>query len=165
MACFMFDTNVFNHFLDGPGNYQEISVWPRVLVTHIQHDELCATRNADRRQALLSVFEEIPSDEASTDSAVWDVSKFDKSGWTQPGSIMKAIRARLDELNRGKANNTQDALIAEAAINRSCVLVTDDDDLLKTTREFAGKAISLDDFLSRHLAELGGKRNEATKTP
>jgi predicted PilT family ATPase len=42
------------------------------------------------------------------------------------GAVYSVIKADLDSLNGGKANNTMDALIAEIAVNNGYILLTAD---------------------------------------
>lgn len=61
--------------------------------------------------------------------------------------MYKALRKELDELNGGKANNVQDALIAETSIKRKLVLVTDDGDLATVTKKFGGQCLLVRELL------------------
>ena len=53
--------------------------------------------------------------------------------------MYSAIKAELDRLNKNKANNVQDSLIAETAIKNQFTLVTDDSDLCTVTKKFGGE--------------------------
>ena len=54
------------------------------------------------------------------------------------GSLYSRLKADLDSLNKGKANNTQDALIAEVAIANGYTLVTADYHLAEVARKYGG---------------------------
>ena len=75
MKHYMFDTNIFNEILD-----QEIDVTPITnalfYVTHIQLNEIQATKREERRNQLLQIFHEVNKKAISTESAVWDVSEY-----------------------------------------------------------------------------------------
>jgi predicted nucleic acid-binding protein len=141
----MLDTNVFNHVLDGridPARLQG----KRLVATHIQRDEILATGNAERRDALMALFIEFVPSRAPTSSAVagisvagasnsgmvptesfvWDVSCWDEAKWPKEDGLFEALRNDLDDLNGGKANNVKDVLIAETALRNGWTLVTDD---------------------------------------
>ena len=80
---FMFDTNIFNSILDGE---IEIELFNRfkLYVTHIQSDELTATRDVQRREKLTEIFKKIPQEKMLTESGVWDISSWDDFKWSDP---------------------------------------------------------------------------------
>jgi hypothetical protein len=49
----MFDTNVFNHLLDGIWELRGFIGRAKFYSTHVQIDELSKTSNAERKKALL----------------------------------------------------------------------------------------------------------------
>ncbi len=139
MRSFMFDTNVFNHVLDGMAELSGFVGRAKFYATHIQIDELKNTSNRARRDALIQVFEEITNirvstesfalgilslDEAklggeqpvTTESAVWGISKWGRCKWAATDNLYRPIRSELDLLNQSKPNNAQDSLIAETSI-------------------------------------------------
>ena len=59
------------------------------------------------------------------------------------------IKTALDKLNKGKANNVQDALIAETAIKGVYVLVTDDAHMIEVARRYGGKCMSIEDLCTK----------------
>jgi hypothetical protein len=75
----MFDTNIFNAILDGNVDLTPCLNRTTLYVTHIQHDELAATRNEVRRNKLLAVFQAANGRRVPTESMVWDVSNWDES--------------------------------------------------------------------------------------
>lgn len=160
MNAYMLDTNVFNRVLDREVDLLSFVGKARFLATHVQIDELRATKNPDRRNELLAVFDQIVNqrvssesivldtsrlDEAKvsganlvpTESAVWNVSKWGQAKWGDENSAYKAIRAELDRTNRAKPNNVQDALIAETALKNGYMLVTNDGDLSRIAANFS----------------------------
>ena len=115
MRSFMFDTNVFNHVLDGMAELSGFVGRAKFYATHIQIDELKNTSNRARRDALIQVFEEITNirvstesfalgisslDEAklggeqpvTTESAVWGISKWGRCKWVATDNLYRPIR-------------------------------------------------------------------------
>ena len=146
----MLDTNIFNQFLE---EHFELSCFPEsnnYFVTHIQFDELNATKNKNRRQNLLNTVQEIPQEEVPTKSGVWGTSKWNKFKWGSENNLYQPIKDKLDKLNKGKKNNIADALIAETAIKNQYTLVTNDNDLTKVVKERGGHTISMNDFITEN---------------
>lgn len=144
---YMFDTNIFNEILDHKIDIASITN-ASLYVTHIQLNEIQATKNEERRNLLLQVFHEVDKETITTESAVWDVSEWGNAKWGSENNLYQPIMKRLGELNKKKKNNTQDALIAETAIVNTQILVTNDIDLQYVISEFGGKAIDLNAFMS-----------------
>ena len=72
MNHYMFDTNIFNEILDQNIDVASINN-ASFHVTHIQLNEIQATKRDDRRNQLLQTFHDIGKVEIVTESAVWDV--------------------------------------------------------------------------------------------
>lgn len=108
-------------------------------ITHIQHDELnnIPDKYKDRRVRLALANAKLRPKLVPTESLVWDVSRWDQANWGD-GVTYTAIRTALDALNRNKANNPNDALIAESAIKNQWILLTADTDLAEVVRQFGG---------------------------
>lgn len=170
MRSFMFDTNVFNHILDGMAELSGFVGRAKFYATHIQIDELKNAANRARRGALIQVFEEITNirvptesfvlglsrlDEAklreeqpvTTESAVWGTSKWNRCKWAATDNLYRPIRSELDLLNESKPNNAQDSLIAETSIKRGFTLVTHDRDLFWVTTKFGGAASNIHEVI------------------
>lgn len=166
---FMLDTNVFNRILDGKIELPKLRSGQSYFVTHIQLDELNATRDEARKGDLLRIFNQVPQKKVSTTSAVWDVSKWDEAGWSHEetlipteslvigvsrigltkisdGSIYSKLKNTLDTLKK-KSNNIQDALIAETSIKNGWTLVSEDQILRTVVQQIGGKVISFKDFI------------------
>jgi predicted nucleic acid-binding protein len=166
MRSYMFDTNVFNHLLDGMAELSTFVGRANFYATHVQIDELNRTRDEGRKAALLQVFEEVTSvrvptesfvldasrlDEAKlggehvvpTESAVWGVSKWGQCKWTSIDNLYDPMKSKLDQLNKNKSNNIQDSLIAETAIKNRFTLVTHDSDLFKVATDFGGACANI----------------------
>ncbi len=170
MRSFMFDTNVFNHILDGMAELSGFVGQAKFYATHVQIDELTNTSNGARRAALLEVFEEITNimvstesfvlgssrlDEGklggkqpiTTESAVWGVSKWGRCKWTSSDNLYEPIKLELDRLNQSKPNNVQDSLIAETSIKNDFTLVTHDRDLFLITTKFGGAVSNIHEVI------------------
>ena len=143
MGHFMFDTNIFNRILDGNIDSKSFTNKGNYFVTHIQKNELQNTKNINRRKLLLTTFESIPQQTMPTESTVFGVSVCGEAKLSSKDNLYEPIRKRLDELNRGKTNNSQDALVAESSIKNKFILVTEDDDLMTITEEIGGTVIGL----------------------
>ncbi len=149
MNHYMFDTNIFNEILDQKIDVTSINN-ASFHVTHIQLNEIQATKREERRNQLLQMFHDVDKATIGTESAVWDVSEWDNTKCGSEKGLYQPIVKRLGELNKKKKNNAQDALIAETAIVNNQILVTNDTDLQKVTSEFGGKVIGLDTFMSNN---------------
>ena len=146
MQSFMFDTNIFNHILDGGIELARFVGKSRFFATHVQFDELNRTSNPSRRTSLLDVFQKVPQEMVPTETFVLGESRLGKAKIGE-GTLYKKIRDELDRRNKYKHNNIQDALIAEAAIKNSFTLVTDDKDLSQVTKQNGGSCLNLEEFL------------------
>ncbi len=138
----MFDTNVFNHLLDGSIDPADIPDDWEPVATHIQWDELNRTSNETRRSKLLAVFGEYVQDRVTTSSAVWDTSVWDAANWTGPESRYGDILAGLDKIRR-KENNISDALIGDTCLQEDYTLVTNDQNFRNVIGGLGGTTINL----------------------
>jgi predicted nucleic acid-binding protein len=167
----MFDANVFNRILDGRILLEWLNRRAVAYATHIQRDELQKTSNTARREALMQVFHDAMTTSRETESVAMDASKLDEakvyenrmmptcSGvwgtskwgafmWSGEESLVPVVRAELD-LKNAKANNVQDALIADTAIRADYILVTDDRNLAKVTKKYGGRCLSVKELLEQ----------------
>lgn len=142
----MFDTNIFNHVLDGGIDFARFVGKARFFATHVQFDELNRTRNEGRRTSLLGIFEKVPQETVPTETFVLDKSKLGGAKLGE-GNLYEKIKDELDRLNKGKPNNIDDALIAETAIKNQFTLVTDDGDLSRVAKQNGGSCTTLKEFL------------------
>ncbi|MEW6066994.1 MAG: PIN domain-containing protein [Nitrospirota bacterium] len=150
MPSYMFDTNIFNRILDGVVEITKFRTKAHFCATHVQLDELKATSNTQRRQELISVFEEVSeNNEVPTESFVLDVSRLDKAKLgDEENNLYSKVKAEIDKRNKNKPNNIQDALIAETAIKNNITLVTEDTDLVAVTKSFRGKCANINEMLA-----------------
>jgi predicted nucleic acid-binding protein len=148
---YMLDTTVFNHVLRGQLKPSALATRGPLFVTHVQHDEIRATKDATKRAQLLSVFRVVEAAQVATASAARDYSRFDRAGWSPDNRRFDrrfdSMLAALDGRNRSKPNNPRDILIAETARRRGLGLVTNDDDLAEVVRTFGGVALALQQFV------------------
>lgn len=157
---YLLDTNVFNHVLDGTIEIANLK-GKRLLATHVQRDEISKTKHQTRREALLAVFGSLTTKQAPTssvlagisvadgaatsvsglvptESAVWDVSRWDQAKWGANDDVFTGMLGELDALNKCKSNNPQDILIAETALRNNWILVTSDVDLFAVLTKYGG---------------------------
>lgn len=156
MKRYMFDTNVFNRFLDDDFDVELLAGEGKYYVTHVQLDEIKNTKNSTRREKLLAIFASIPQDHIPTESAIWGISNWGEAKWSDNNGLYEKILQALNERNKGKANNRQDALIAETAVKNDLTLVTRDSDLDSVVSQLGGSVMQFDSF----LADLQKHRNE-----
>jgi len=145
MNEYMFDTNIFNKILDGQIDPSKLSS-KDCYVTHVQFDEIQATKDKDRRLKLEEVFSQVVSTQLPTESFVLDVSRLDEAKLSD-GVRYEQLLQRLNELNKSKLNNVQDALIDETALTNGITLVTEDQDLAQVITEFGGFVCNLQDVI------------------
>jgi len=143
----MLDTNIFNRILDGQVS---IAVFCKssIYITHVQHDELGATKKDLRRKQLLEIFRLIEKKKIPTESAVFGVSRFDEAKFSD-SILYEKIKKKLDAVEK-KPNNMQDALIAVTSIKNNLILITTDLPLQEIVCRLNGKAISLSEFCRKH---------------
>jgi predicted nucleic acid-binding protein len=125
---YMVDTNIINWLVDGSLSTGDFANDASFVATHIQHDELSKTRDSKRRELLLDRFTSLVDSTIPTESAIVGISKLD-SCRIGDGILYGQLKSDLDSLNHCKDNNSEDALIAEAAIVNSHTLITADEDL------------------------------------
>ncbi len=146
MKGYIFDTNIFNHILDGNVDSSALETVEPCYSTHIQNDELQATRDPHRRSRLLAMFTMIPQDHIPTESFILGHSRLDMARLGE-GNLYSDIKGKLDEQNGGRSSNIKDALIAETAIMNGLTLVTDDSDLYTVVTEYQSPCVRLNEIL------------------
>ena len=149
MTKYILDTNIFRRVLDGELDAGVIAERVSLFATHIELNELQNTRDEKLRQQLLDTFEAVGPERIPTASAVWSVSEWGSAEFTSDESHYLAILELLNNKNKGKENNAQDALIADTAISHGLVLVTEDRHLRDVLAEVGGSTADLDEFLSK----------------
>src|SRR5262245_51239664 len=152
MNSYMFDTNIFNHILDGEIDFSLYIGKANFYATHIQHDEMLRTKDSFRRESLIKIFTKVLQDKVPTESfvlgvtrldegklggeniiptesAVYGVSKYGLAKYTSNDNLCEPIKIELDKINKSKSNNIHDALIGETCLKNNLTLVTHDKDL------------------------------------
>lgn len=132
MKC-MVDTNIFNRLIDGTLSTEDLPAQAKFFATHIQSDEPNATMDVERRARLLGRFETLVDEVVPTESLVLDLSRLDYCRLGD-SDLYGTIKVDLDRRNGGKANNVQDALIAEVAITNGFTLFAADSDLAEAAK-------------------------------
>jgi hypothetical protein len=119
-----------------------------ILVTHIQFDQLRATPDSAKRDALLAVAMTIPSTKISTDGAVWGMSKWGEAKWG-PGTG----DVQIGDITRGNPRHNADGLLVATASSGADVFVTEETRLPNKVRRYNSKlkVMSFNEF--RHILE------------
>lgn len=145
MNKYMFDTNIYNHILDGSITIESHKGKADFYATHVQIDELRKTKDSERKKVLLEIFNQFvePTDLISTETPIWDVSVWDGCKWNDDTRLYESIKTSLDSLNKNKSNNIQDALIADTAIKNNIILVTHDSHLYKVVTKHKCLCVNL----------------------
>jgi hypothetical protein len=137
---FVVDTCVFNWLADGKIKREALPSGGRFAITHIQLDEINKTKDEERRARLLLAHAALQCELIPTQTFVSDVSRLDHARLGN-GELFKKIKAELDAANGRKKNNSQDALIAEAAIVNGYTLITADLHLKQATVKHGGAVL------------------------
>jgi predicted nucleic acid-binding protein len=127
MKCVV-DTCVINRLADGTLPLEKLPPDAQFIVSHVQRDEINKTKDATRRAKLLEVFSTVVDVVAPTESFLVGVSRVGAAK-VSDGRDYSNLKATLDSLNKGKANNTHDVLIAEVALKNGYTLITSDKSL------------------------------------
>jgi predicted nucleic acid-binding protein len=148
---YMLDTNLFNRLVEGKLSVAAVSHL-RLLATHVQLSELRATKNLERRNKLLAVFDDV-GPEIVLSAFLLDI---EGAGLDQGELVDPARHARfarmlerlqaLEAKRRDARNQIRDIAIAEKALDFGATLVTDDPELGKVMEEFGGRAINHFEF-------------------
>jgi len=144
----MLDTNVINRIADGRMNLSALSAFD-LMLTHVQFDEIGATRESQRLFQLVQACQKIEVDKFPTTSSVWDISAWDNAAWGIDDFFEKilSIVTELDAKQRKRLrdeNRKRDALIGATAIVEQCILISGDRNLLEAVRRCGGVAINVD---------------------
>ncbi|MEA3197457.1 MAG: hypothetical protein QOF32_1509 [Gammaproteobacteria bacterium] len=145
---YLLDTNAINAALDQNIEPARIASRGAVFITHIQVNELQATKRSERQVALLEALRAIDPVRVSTSAAVWNVSEWGEAQWGDAHGLYQPLLSALNARNGGKRNNQQDALIGVTAIAREMILVTNDADLAAAVQELGGVALPFESFIA-----------------
>lgn len=131
----MLDTNIFNRLLDGLFSLDSLADGASFYATRIQIEELSNTIKPERRERLLDTFSVVKPElvpaafSLDVPGAGWD-----EGQWQQRDDVIVLQQAL--EAEKADPNNWQDALVASAAADNQCVLVTADQRLVSVCRAF-----------------------------
>jgi len=156
---FMFDTNVFDAILDGSINLEQFPRNLKYYVTHIQYDEICNIKNYVRRRELLKIMEKVPNEVIAIEGAVYGISRYGMAKFMsdadakQYDEMIRKLIEFDEKVGKKKPaeNQARDVLIALTSIKNCLILVTEDKNLKKVTKEFIGQAITFEEFLEEFL--------------
>jgi len=146
MKQYMLDTNAFNIALDSQIEPKALHSKGNLFITHIQLNEIQATRNDDRLNALLGVFSAVEQEPVPTSAAIWGVSEWGGAEYGAADGLYDRLINDLNNINGGKRGNTRDALIAVTALKRGYTLVTNDNDLANVFRANGGNTETFEEF-------------------
>jgi hypothetical protein len=149
VPLYMLDTNFFNALCDGT-LLPECLTDRRLIATSIQEAELANTKDEARRDALRTAFEQAQTEWVPAAQFVFDMAGagWDEGSWGLNDKTHYAMLKRLRQLEGTKSGSNQvaDVLIAETAMKRGAVLVSDDKNLRMMASEFGVPAMCLKDF-------------------
>jgi predicted nucleic acid-binding protein len=135
---YVVDTNIINWLVDGRLTLEDLPSDGEFLATHIQRDELAKTPDEQRRAQLLAKFEKTVDHEVPTESMVVGISRVGLAKLSD-GKRYYSLRDGLAALNKGRLNNSHDALIAEVAIESGWTLITADRHLARVAADHGSK--------------------------
>jgi len=144
---YMVDTNIFNWLIDGTLSTENFPKDAHFVATHIQHDELNKTRDSARKNQLRDRLSTLVDSTVPTESTVLGTSRLGSCKLGN-GTLFNQLKAGLDSRNHKKRNNSEDALIAEAAIANGHTLVTADEDLRNVAERHGCAVTTLDKYRS-----------------
>lgn len=137
---YVVDTCLINHLVDGKIAPDSLPLDGEYVATHIQREELEATRNEYRREILLKKFSEIVKSTIPTETRIFGISRFGQGNFGD-GKLHTSLQSSLDNVNDKHRNNTKDCLIAEVAIKKGYTLLTTDRDLKEVAQKHGGRVI------------------------
>jgi len=137
----MLDSNVYDKIIEQIGMTEVLAALHHsgqieIIITHIQEDELSRIPNTNKRELVMKV----PGNRVTTEGAIWNVSRFGEATFGAGGGDIK-----IEDIQKGNPNHSEDALIANTAAARADILVTDEKTLPKRIRT-TGSKIKVWDF-------------------
>lgn len=141
MQCLL-DTVIFNRLIDGKFIFTNQFDNASFFATTVQIRELRETPDIERRNLLISKFNETHPKVEPTLTGIWNYTGWGEGGWGE-SELYQKIKKGLDAKKK-KRSNTQDALIAEVAITNGYTLVTTDKNLLEVYQQYSNNFIEID---------------------
>lgn len=144
----MLDSNVFDELLADADAFAAVADaldagYLRVLVTHVQRDQLAATPDDDKRRRLLTVAALVDPMDVYTAGFIVDVSTVDEGALDMNSDLIEAIRPPPSN-----ERHDRDALIAVTAHHYRAILVTGDGRLVRRCRNVGVASCSLSELLT-----------------
>ena len=139
--AYLLDTNIFNQLVDGRISLAELPNDSQLLATYLQMQEIGNTTRKERRELLLSKFQEINPKTVPVETSLWDVTPWGEGKYGGHSDLYKELLAELDAKNNYKKNNYVDVLIAEVSIVNGYTLITADQNLADLMQGRSGKLI------------------------
>ena len=125
---YMVDTCAFNRIADRRLLLDELPSDIELVATYVQVTEINKTKDEQRRLDLFLTFAHLEHAMEHTASFIFGKTPLGLAPFGI-GEEFDAIKSELDGRNNSKANNTDDALIAESALKNGYGLLTADRDL------------------------------------
>lgn len=145
----MLDTNAFNRLLDENIDIG-VSKEHQHFITNLQKAEIKNTRDAERRNSLLSIFRVVNSisntDEIDQHSTPWG-SPWD-SPWDKGGQYFSSILKALEKRKPKDRGNQYDAVMIETCKYEDIVFVSNDRAVQDVSKEFGVECIPFQDYLA-----------------
>lgn len=137
--AYLLDTNIFNQLVDETISFAELPKDGPLLATYLQIQEIGNTKRHERREELLSKFQEINPQTVPVETSLWGVTPWGEGKYGGHSALYKELLVELDGKNNAKKNNYADVLIAEVTIVNGYTLITADQDLADLVEGRGGK--------------------------
>ncbi len=138
---YLLDTNIFNQLLDGRIAEVDLPSDAQLLATYIQLQEIKNTKCQDRRNSLEQKFIEVDPKTVPVETSLWNVTPWGEGRYGGGNELFVSLLKELDEMNKAKANNYADALIAEVVLLNGYALITADQDLANLVESRGGRTV------------------------
>ena len=125
---YVVDTSIFNKIADGKLTREQLPTDAELLTTYVQVEEINRTTDETRLGRLFLIFAMLEPKMHMTSSLIYGKTPYGL-GMYGVGAAFQEFKAELDKRNGAKANNENDALIAETALQNGYGLITADRDL------------------------------------
>ena len=140
-VAYLLDTNIFNQLVDARISIAELPNDGPFLATYLQIQELGNTKSQDRREVLLSKFQEVNPQTVPVETSVWGITPYGEGQYGGDSDIFNSLLAEHNAKSNAKKSNLADVLIAEVAIVNGHTLITADQDLADLMESSGGKFI------------------------
>jgi predicted nucleic acid-binding protein len=137
-----------------------------IVTSHVQVDQLKKASDPIKREKMLSLLSDITTEEVATAAFVWDVSRWDHVEWPSDAAL-RFFELALIGTKPGQLKHANDGLLAVTAYQKADVFVTDDNKLLRRTRNAVMKtgatlaALSVKEFTAHLEIAVADKNGPA----